>query len=102
MMVERPIAHIDTKFPSVRGATTVHLVAQYGSTNQLDEVLQKNPSLAVKDDFGYTAMHYACIGCNNETFQMLAARAEDLELDYDDFSTSGVTCLMLAIESRDI
>ena len=94
------MAHIDTKFACVRGATAVHLVAQYGSANQLDEVLQKNPSLAVKDDFGYTAMHYACLGGNNETFNLLAERAEDLELDTDDFSTSGVTCLMLAIQSR--
>lgn len=56
--------------------------------------------MEITDSMGYTAMHYACLGGNTETFALLAERAEDFDLDCDAFSHAGVTCLMLAIQSR--
>ena len=59
-----------------------------------------NPDLSVLDSFGYSAMHYACMGGNKANVDMLVQRADDLDLDVDAVSQSGVTCLMAAIQSR--
>ena len=58
------------------------------------------PDLDIRDSFGYTVMHYACMGGNKANFDLLAERADDLGLDVDATSHGGVTCLMVAIQSR--
>ena len=59
-----------------------------------------NPNLEITDAFGYTVMHYACLGGNKACFDLLAEKAEELGLDVDATSEGGVTCLMAAIRSR--
>ena len=59
-----------------------------------------DPNLAITDDFGYTVMHYACLGSNKACFDLLSERADDLGLDVNAASEGGVTCLMAAIKSR--
>ena len=66
----------------------------------LSRVLEMNPNLEIRDGFGYTVMHYACIAGNKACFDMLAERAEELNLDVDAVTYGGVTCLMAAIKSR--
>ena len=58
------------------------------------------PNLEVKDEFGYTVMHYACMGGNKANFDLLAELPEELGLEVDAVSNGGVTCLMSAIKSR--
>ena len=59
-----------------------------------------DPNLAITDDFGYTVMHYACLGGNKACFDLLAEKAEELGLDVDATSEGGDTCLMAAIRRR--
>ena len=66
----------------------------------LNNVLAMGPNLEIRDGFGYTAMHYACMGGNKPCFDILAERAEELNLDVDSVTYGGVTCLMAAIKSR--
>ena len=56
--------------------------------------------MEIRDAYGYTVMHYACMGGNKACFDLLAARADDLGLEVDAISDGGVTCLMAAIKSR--
>ena len=64
----------------------------------LQLVLDKGPDLALTDEFGYTVMHYACMGGNKACFELLAERGMD---HLDTASEAGVTCLMAAVKSRD-
>ena len=57
--------------------------------------------MLIRDSFGYTVMHYACMNANKATFDFLASIAEDKDLDVDAVSDGGVTVLMCAIKSRD-
>ena len=63
-------------------------------------MLARSPNLEIRDGFGYTVLHYACMGGNKACFDLLAARSDDLGLDIDAVSEGGVTCLMAAIKSR--
>ena len=63
-------------------------------------MLALTPNLEITDAFGYTVMHYACLGGNKACFDLLAEKAEELGLDVDATSEGGVTCLMAAIKSR--
>ena len=63
----------------------------------LQVCLDRGPDLTLRDEFGYTVMHYACMGGNKACFELLAERGED----FDAVSEAGVTCLMAAVKSRD-
>jgi len=56
--------------------------------------------MTICDAFGYSAMHYACMGGNKACFIALANRADDFDLEVDSISHSGITCLMSALDSR--
>ena len=100
LVVERQIIGVSTQLVGPRNATIAHILAQHGSPAQLQQILGMNPDLSVVDGFGYTVMHYACMGGNQATFAFLAEKAEDLDLDVDAISHGGKTCLMAAIDSR--
>ena len=62
-------------------------------------MLSLSPEINRTDNYGRTALHFACRSGNLDTFGQLA-ELEDLE--YDVFTHAGVTPLMMAVESRNI
>ena len=75
------------------------LVAGKGSKNDIAQILSLGPDINLTDNYGRTALHFACRSGNIETFNELVAIEE---LEYDVFTHAGVTPLMMAVESRNI
>ena len=98
LMINQQVLPIDEKFGAPRNATFTHFVAQYGTQQMLQVCLERGPDLTLRDEFGYTVMHYACMGGNKACFELLAEQNLD---DLDAVSEAGVTCLMAAVKSRD-
>ena len=81
------------------GITTLMLVSGKGTGEDLTRVLTLNPGINKTDNYGRTAIHFACRSGNLDTFNVLIA-LEDTE--YDNSTNAGVTPLMMAVESRNI
>ena len=73
------------------------LAASYGvSCEDFKQILALNPNLDARDSVGRTALHFACRSGYLEIFQVLF----DIDsVDLDATTNSGVTPLMMAIES---
>ena len=74
-------------------------VAAACTREQLEQVLAKNPDVNAKDNFGRTALHFACRAGNLATFEVLFG-IETVDIDAP--TKAGVTPLMMAIESGSI
>ena len=74
-------------------------VAAACTREQLEQVLAKNPDVNAKDNFGRTALHFACRAGNLATCEVLFA-IETVDIDAP--TKAGVTPLMMAIESGSI
>ena len=74
-------------------------VAAACTREQLEQVLAKNPDVNAKDNFGRTALHFACRAGNLATCEVLFAIDT---VDIDAPTKAGVTPLMMAIESGSI
>ena len=61
--------------------------------------MELNPNVNARDSVGRTALHFACRAGNIDTFQVLT---EIDDVDVDAVTNSGVTSLMMAIESGNI
>ena len=81
------------------GANLLMLVADKCTETELNQILPLNPDINATDKIGRTALHYACRAGNLSTFKVLA---ELDDTDVDAVTNSGVTPLMLAVESADI
>ena len=79
--------------------TTLMLVAGKGTASDIAQILSLGPDINLTDNYGRTALHFACRSGNIETFNQLIAIEE---LEYDVFTHAGVTPLMMAVESRNI
>ena len=75
------------------------LVAGKGNGSDIAKIMGLGPDINKTDNYGRTAIHFACRSGNVETFNQLVA-AEELE--YDVFTHAGVTPLTMAVESRNI
>ena len=75
------------------------LVSGKGTGEDLTRVLTLNPEINKADNYGRTAIHFACRSGNLDTFNVLVS-LEDTE--YDISTNAGVTPLMMAVESRNI
>ena len=75
------------------------LVAGKGNGSDIAKIMGLGPDFNKTDNYGRTAIHFACRSGNVETFNQLVS-IEDLE--YDVFTHAGVTPLMMAVESRNI
>ena len=84
IMLEMKKFPIDTQFETSRGATTLHIVCQYGTADMVNLVAQAGASMDVTDDLGYTPIHYACRAGNLSTFNALA------ELGGEDFDVTDI------------
>ena len=76
----------------------MHASALFPS-DQLQTILELNPNVNARDSVGRTALHFACRAGNIDTFQVLT---EIDDVDVDAVTNSGVTALMMAIESGNI
>ena len=76
LVVDQQKVPINTRFDAPRNATITHLIAQQGTQEQLSQVLALQPDLEIRDAYGYTVMHYACMGGNKPCFDLLAENAE--------------------------
>ena len=74
-------------------------VAASCTKEQLEQVLAKNPDVNAKDNFGRTALHFACRAGNLATCEVLLGIET---IDVDAPTKAGVTPLMMAIESGGI
>ena len=81
------------------GANLLMHVAAICTVDQLKQILALNPDLNASDNIGRTALHYACRAGRLNTFELLVSY-EDVNLDA--VTRSGVTPLMMAIESGNI
>ena len=81
------------------GCNLLMLVAAECNGDQLRQILTLDPNVNTKDAVGRTALHYACRAGNLDTFKVLV---EIEDIDVDAVTTSGVTPLMMAVESGKI
>ena len=78
--------------------TLMHVAAKCNK-EQIQKILELNPNVNARDSVGRTALHFACRAGNIDTFQVLT---EIDDVDVDAVTNSGVTSLMMAIESGNI
>ena len=75
----------------------MHVAAARNLTaGDLQKILELNPDLNVRDSIGRTALHFACRAGEMERVQLLA---EHDDCDVDVVTKSGVSPLMMAVES---
>ena len=79
-IIQLVVDKIPSAFPSnyrlasARNATLVHLMAQFGTGEQMKKILELDGSqdvLRMLDDFGFNALHYSCLAGNQETFDVI-------------------------------
>ena len=81
------------------GINLLMLVSAECSADQLNEILTLSPNINARDAVGRTALHFACRAGNMDTFAILVALDD---IDVDAVTNSGVTPLMMAVESGQI
>ena len=69
-------------------------MAAHGNAENINKALQAGAEVTAVDQFGYTVLHAAARHGNLETFSVLT---EQDSLDVDEFTTAGLTPLMLAV-----
>ena len=89
---------IDAPVIDCGGTLLMHVSAMCDAT-KVRQIMELNPDVNAQDQVGRTAMHYAARAGNQSSFNELAAM-EDIDVDKP--TNSGVTPLMMAIESGDI
>ena len=97
MICTRGILPVTHTFAQARDQTVLHLVAAHGNADNINKAIQAGAAVDALDQFGYTMLHAAARHGNLETFSVLS---EQESLDVDEFTTAGLTPLMLAVQSR--
>ena len=93
--------HINLNVPDERGQTAFHFACMHGTTNVvkfflenvLEEFLQVN---LLDQDWIIGPLHFACIGNQSETVQLLLDKSDQFGIDINTVDRNGWTLLHLA------